>query len=142
MSTTIRLLGEPKQNEEHVIENGYVEVEYDVNYVLDIIGSKDITQYALDNLYLINPEDFEYNIDHFTNEDMVKGLKSNGYDFTQQLDEEQCIDFLEDKGYKIDERTDVDELDIVDQDKLNKIIEKFTASSWIYRDIMYKSCCS
>jgi hypothetical protein len=34
------------------------------------------------------------------------------------------------------------ELDIVDQEKLNRIIEKFTSSSWVDRDLMFKNCCS
>jgi hypothetical protein len=36
----------------------------------------------------------------------------------------------------------IEGLDIVDQDKLNRIIEKFTSSSWVDRDLMFKNCCS
>jgi hypothetical protein len=36
----------------------------------------------------------------------------------------------------------IEGLDIVDQEKLNRIIEKFTSSSWVDRDLMFKNCCS
>jgi hypothetical protein len=143
MLTTIRLIGEPKYNEDHVIEDGYVEVEYDVNYVLDVIGSEDITQYALDNLRLINPEDFEYDIDHFTSEDMVRGLKSNGYNFSKQIDEEECIDSLEQSGYTVTYgETNESELDYIDDLRLSEIIKLYGDGSWVERDRIYKAVCS
>jgi hypothetical protein len=59
------------------------------------------------------------NIENFTNKELIEELNIRG-----------CIEMID---Y---------ELDIVDQDKLNRIIEKFTSSSWVDRDLMFKNCCS
>lgn len=58
------------------------------------------------------------NIENFTNKELIEELDIRG-----------CCEMVD---Y---------ELDIVDQEKLNRIINKFCDSSWIDREVMYKSVC-
>lgn len=139
MKKVIRIVGKQITENSNELEKGYVEVEFEVEDLLGEIGVEDVTDYALNNLRLINPEDFEYDIDHFEDYELVRELKNNGYNFSKEIDEDECIDFLEDSGYTV---TYGERLDLIDDLKLVEIIELFNSSSWIDREVMYKSVCS
>jgi hypothetical protein len=142
MSKTIKLIGKHINENLDELEEGYAEIEVNVEDTLNIFDLEDVLRIARWHNYR-HEDDFESRIEDFTDDDLIKELKSNGYDFTRQLNEEQCIDYLESEGYKIDMPNNFDELDNIDQSKLEEIINLYYNSSWIEREKIYntiKSC--
>jgi len=122
--------------EEELGENE-VYVEFDVTELLEQIDDDDISQYARSWCSMMYEDDYEPKLDDFTDNDLVKELKYRCYNFSKQIGEDDCVDFLEDSGYEV-VLSGGGNLDVIDEKKLIEISKKFMNGSWVEREEMYK----
>lgn len=136
---TIRIVGKHITDNNFELEDGYVEIELEVKDLLDEIDGEDIGDYAENNLDMKHEDDFESSLDDFTDDDLVEKLQDWGYNFSKQIDEDECIEFLEDSGYIVitEQEAINDTLDYADAVMMREIQEKFLNGSWNERITLY-----
>lgn len=133
---TFRIVGKQIFENSDELEEGYVEIEVEAYDTLREIDSDDVADYARWRLDMRHEDDFESNIDDFTDEELVEALQDNYYNFAKLLDEDDLIDYLQDKGYIISEEKQ-NVLDHIDTPMFEEISQKFLNSSWTQREEMY-----
>jgi len=137
-ASTIRIVGKHITENNSELEKGYVEIELEIKDLLGEIDGEDIGDYARYNLDMKHEDDFESNIEDFDDDELVKALEDNGYNFAQKVTEEDCIEVLEIGGYVItDECDEVNSLDYTDSCRLEEIQQKFLNGSWSERQELY-----
>jgi hypothetical protein len=136
---TINCVGKQVFKNSDELEKGYVEIELKAYDILREIDSEDVMDYARYSLDMKHEDDFESSLDDFDKDDLIEELESRGHNFSKQIGEEGCIDFLEDSGYTVTTDEDVvgNELDYVDAQLLEAIQKKFINSSWDERLVMH-----
>lgn len=135
---TIRLVGKHVFENNDELEEGYVEIEVEVYDILREIDSEDVVDYARSSLDMKHEDDFESNLDDFEEDDLIKHLENNNYNFAQKVSEEECIEALEIGGYIITTKSDLDiDLDYVDSNMLEEIEDLFLYSSCAEREEIY-----
>jgi hypothetical protein len=136
---TINYVGKQILENSYELEEGYVEIELEAYDILREIDSEDVMDYTRWSLNMRHEEDFESSLDDFDEDELIEELKSRGHNFSKQIGEEECIDFLEDSGYTItaDEAVVGNGLDYVDAQRLEEIQKKFIDSSWDEKLVMY-----
>lgn len=135
----IRVVGKQVFGNEDELEKGYVEIELEAYDILREIDSEDVMDYARYSLDMRHEDEFESSLDDFDKDDLIEELELRGHNFSYQIGEEDCIDFLEDSGYTITADKDVvgSGLDYVDAQRLEDIQKKFMDSNWDDRLTMY-----
>lgn len=76
----------------------------------------------------------EINLDIFDTDDLVYELHERGFNFMDEVDEEDLAEYIEATAYG---RVTQNTLDNVDQKYLEEIIQKFHQSSLLERQEMY-----
>lgn len=139
INSTINWVGKQISTNQDELEDGYVEIVVDVKDILDEIDNEEISEYARWKLDMIYEDSFESNLDDFEDYELVDELENRNYNFSKQIGEEDCIEFLEDSGYTITVNKDVDDsLDYIDSGRLEEITNLFINGSWGERELMYK----
>jgi len=139
INSTINWVGKQILTNQEELEEGYVEVVIDVKDILNEIDNEEISEYARWKLDMIYEDSFESDLDDFDDGDLVDELENRNYNFSEQIGEDECIEFLEDSGYTITADKDVDNsLDYIDAVRLEEITNLFVNGSWGERDLMYK----
>lgn len=120
---TIQLVGKHIKENDDEFEDGYVEVQLNVQDILDEIDSDDVIKYAKDVFDLVHPDDC---LDNFTESELVEALEDLNYDWYEQYTEDGCIAYLEDRGYIVsDEEGKVGDYDSIDNSLLEDITSVF-----------------
>ncbi len=133
---TIRVSGKQVFANQDELEKGYVEIELEAYDILREIDADDVADYARWSLDMKHEDDFKSSLDDFSEDELVKALESNGYNFAQKVTEEDCIEVLEENGYIIStEKENV--LDHIDAPMFEEIQEKFLNANWAERQDMY-----
>jgi len=117
-------------------------IRVDVYGLLGELDSEDIADYAADNLDMKHIDDFQSDLDDFSEYEIVEYLKDDGFDFSEEVDYDDMIEALERKGYEITAYEDIIDngLDIIDANRLDEIINLFINSSFAEREEIYKKC--
>jgi hypothetical protein len=134
---TIKLFATQIPYTEEELEENEVYVEFSVGELLDQIESSDVYNYAIRNLGLV--DEFSNSLYAFAEDEMIEELESRGHNFSYQIGEGECIEFLQDSGYIVSHYYDEPNygLDCVDAQRLEDIQKKFIDYSWDDRLIMY-----
>lgn len=143
MEDKIILVGKHITEHSEEIEEGYVQVEFDVESLLDEIPSTDIKMYARDNYDYISKND----LDELDQDDLVEELRDRGYNFLLGADPQALVDTLEKQGYKcLDEYDDeyyeylkTARLDIQDMNMLKEITKRYLDASIFEKAEMHKA---
>lgn len=127
----LRIAGKRVFVNDDELGEGYVEIIIEVNDLLDEIDNEDISDYAGWTLDMKHEDDFD-------EEELVSALEDLNFNFSRQIDELDCIEFLEDNGYIITTPKDVDNsLDIIDASMLDEITEIFLNASVFESENIY-----
>lgn len=139
MCKEIRIVGELISENSDELEKGCVEVALSVNDILGAVDAEDIQDYVSWNLDMKHVDDFESSLDDFDEDELVEALENLNYDFYEKMDTDSCIEFIESQGYAVTADEDVvgNGLDCIDTQRLEDIQQKFIASSWDDKVIMY-----
>ncbi len=125
---TINWVGKQVLENSDELEEGYVEVILDVRDILDAINNEDIADFARWSLDMRHEDDFD-------NNDLIEELESRGHNFSSQIGEDDCIDFLEDSGYTITYDKGI-QYDYVDNCLFEDIVNKFDSLDCFSRQKM------
>ena len=107
-----------------------VYVEFNVGELLDQIDNEDIADYARWNFDMVGEDEFESNLDDFSDNELVEALRDNWYDFSKEIDEDEMITILEDKGYTVsDDGTVSNDYDYTDSCLFEDIVSVFDSLS-------------
>lgn len=123
------------------LEDGYAKILIEVDEFLDEVDTDILTKYAKYHLDLIHPDDCECeSVDDASENDLVWELKNRNFDFLDEVDQDDMIEYLQRDGYTVD---DVDgsmhsDLDYMDAAMLDEITQKFLESSVFDRENIYK----
>ena len=132
---TINLVGKHITENIDDIQDGYVEVQFDVNTLLSDIDSDDIRSFARSWCGLIDADD----LSSFDEDDLVAALKKQYYHFQKSIDELDDEDIIEEYfGRDLGRFNGETYLDDVDAQRLQEITDKFINSTWAEREEMYK----
>jgi len=112
------------------LEENEVYVEFNVEELLEQIDDEDISEYAKWDLDMKHEDDFESSLDDFSEDELVEALRDGWYDFTKEVDEEDMITILEDKGCTVsDDGSISNDYDYVDSCLFEDIISVFDSLS-------------
>lgn len=117
------------------LEEGCVEIVLELKDILDEIDDEDIADYARYYLDMKHEDDFESSLDDFDDDDLIEELESRGHNFSSQIGEDDCIDFLEDIGYTIIADKGI-QYDYVDNCLFEDIVNKFDSLDFFSRQKM------
>ncbi len=137
---TIRLVGKQivEDNDYIEIEDGFCEIETNVDEVLNEIDGEDLVDFAKDKYNLKHEDEFESNLDDFDDDDLIEELDDRSYDFYKHIrDEDYMIELLEEKGYVVSSPREI-MLDIYDENNLCEIIKKFHNATFEQREKIYE----
>lgn len=93
---------------------------------------------------LVDDEDLDNILEDIEEDDVFDWLDYKGFDFLNEMDSQELIEHLSGVGYKmIPEESDANELDLIDNNRLEEIKNLFIYSSFterekIYNKIIYK----
>lgn len=143
MDNKIILVGKIVTDEFDDIAEGYAQVEFKVDELLDEIDSCDVRSYAKDSYDLISIDD----LSDCDEDDMVEELEDRGFNFIGGAKPEALINALEDHGYKCiyeydkeyDDYLKVANLDIQDMNMLKEITQRFINASIFDKEDMYEA---
>jgi hypothetical protein len=122
----IRYAGKQVFANQDELEEGYVEIIINVKDILDELDNEDIEEYARYYLDMLHEDDFESDLGDFSESELVDHLRDGWFDFTEEVGEEELIDFLERRGYIISgDGVSSSEYDYVDNCLFDDITEKF-----------------
>jgi hypothetical protein len=146
MENKIILVGKLVTEHADEILEGYAQVEFEVDELLDEIDYSDVRKFAKDKLDLI-PVDELSDVDQ---DDLVSELEDRDYNFIRSATDEAMINELEKSGYKCiyeydkeyDDYLKVANLDIQDMNMLKEITKKFIDASIFERADMYQAVTS
>jgi hypothetical protein len=83
----------------------------------------------------------EVSLDDLSEWEIVDYLKNDYFDFISEVDEDDMIDYLQNRGYIISERNTPEYetgLDLIDNNRLEEIKNLFIYSSFAEREEIYK----
>lgn len=136
MKERIKLFATQVPYEEEELEDGVVYVSFNIEELLEQIGDKSITDYAMNYLSMICERDIQ--LETFDEASLIEALEYTNYNFCQKIDIEDAIDIVEQEGYTVSVEDAVDfGLDAVDDSMLQEIIQKYLGASWSERVEMY-----
>lgn len=94
--------------------------------LLESVPDEHISSYARKWLDLKE----ESSLDDFEEYEIVKYLKDDDYDFSEDIPNDELVDILESRGYRIEVEEDLERnLDIIDSNLLDEIIAIFTSAT-------------
>lgn len=113
-------------------EDGDQYVEIDADDVLDEIDNSTVESYARRYLDMDLLEDL-------FDSDLVSELEDRSYNFMQEVDEDDMIDYLEENGYIVtsDDEKSIGVLDNIAEIQLEEIKNKFISGSWQEKEEIY-----
>jgi hypothetical protein len=118
------------------LEEGDVEILVDVDNILDDIDTDVLKKYVEYHLDMIDPADCECEtVDEAAEWELVDELKSRGFNFEDELDDDDLLDEVEARG--LGEHIAIQGLDYVDTEILKEITTLFLNSTLAQRQIMY-----
>jgi hypothetical protein len=143
MDKKITLVGKVVIDESEKLDEGYTHVEFEIESLLDEIGSYDVRTYAKRHFDLIPIDE----LDDTDTDDLVSELQDRDYNFIRGAEPEALIAKLEVIGYKVfdeydktyDEFLKLSALDNIDLHKLKEIVRKFMQGSLQEREDMYQT---
>lgn len=127
--------------EEHNTQDGFATIEISIEEILGEINDETLVDYVLDNFDVKHVDDFQSDIDDFSEDELVEALENNYYDFLSHhssRDEDAWIEKLEEMGYVVTMSEDSDNLDVYDKNNLDEIIQKFVNGNFDEREKIYK----
>lgn len=130
------------ENADEILE-GFAQVEFDVEELLNEIDFSDFKKYANDKYDLVDSDD----LSEADEEDLVQELESRSYNFIEGVSLEALIDEVENNDYKCLDKYDneyhsyvkISSLDIQDTHMFKEITDKFINSSIFEREEMYNA---
>lgn len=126
----IRLEGRQVFGNEDELDDGNIEIEVSASYILDELDNKDIEDYARWTLDMKHEDDFESNLDDFSESELVDHLRGEWFNFIDEVEEEDMIEYLENRGYVISgEGVNSSEYDYVDMCLFDDITSVFDSLS-------------
>jgi hypothetical protein len=143
MENNIILVGKLVTEHADEIAEGYAQVEFDVEKLLDEIEYSDIRRFAKNKLDLIPIDE----LDDVDEDDMVEELRDRGYNFIIGADDETLINELKKSGYKCIYEYDqeyydflqIADLDVQDMHMLKEITKKFMNASVFEKADIYQA---
>ena len=143
MENTIILVGKLVTEHADEILEGYAQVEFEVEGLLDEIDYSDLRKFAKDKLDLI-PIDELSDVDQ---DDLVSELQDRDYRFIRGAGDEEMINELEKSGYKClyeygeqyENYLKLSNLDIYDLNLLQEITQRFINASVFERVDMHNA---
>lgn len=143
MENTIILVGKLVTEHADEVKEGFAQVEFEVDDLLDEIDSSDIRSYAKYNFDLVDSDD----LSDADQDDMVEELRDRGYNFLRGADDEAMINELEKSGYKCIYEYDqeyydflqIADLDVQDMHMLKEITKKFMNASVFEKADIYQA---
>lgn len=143
MDNKIILVGKQNTENSDEIEEGYVQVEFNVDELLGNIDTCDVRSYAKDKFDLIPMDE----LDDCDEDDLVRELDNRGYNFLSDAKPEAMVNRLEMMGYKVlDDYDDeyynflkVSNLDVQDMNMLKEITKRFLDASVFEKENIYKA---
>lgn len=142
MNNKIILVGKLVTDNNTEIADGYAQVEFEVDKLLDKIDSCDVRSYAKDNFDLIPIDE----LDDVDEDDLVSELEDRNYNFIKGASVESLIDRLDYHGYKAISNYDAKyhgffnflNLDNIDMILLKEITKRFVDASILERSEIHK----
>lgn len=143
MDKKITLVGKVVIDDSEKLDEGFVHVEFNIEELLDEVGSYDVRTYAKRHFDLIPIDE----LDDADTDDLVSELQDRDYNFIRGAKAETMIAELEVIGYKVfdeydktyDEFLKLSALDNIDLHKLSEIVRKFMQGSLQERDDIYQA---
>jgi len=86
---------------------------------------------------IIDDEDLDNLLEDTEEDDVFQWLDFKGFDFLNELDSQELIEHLSGVGYKIVENEQENDLDIIDNNRLEEIKNLFLYSSFAEREEIY-----
>lgn len=145
MSDKITLVGKIATDEFDDIAEGFIQVEFKVQELLEEIGS-DVRDYARNSYDLIPVDE----LGEASTEDLADELESRDYDFIRNATPEALINAIEPLGYKVLDEYDeeyyeylkISNLDVQDMRMLKEITKRFIDASVFQKEEMYEAVTS
>lgn len=146
MDSTIILVGKHITEHSEEIAEGYVQVEFEVEALLDEIDSTDVRSYAKHSYDLVDVDD----LSEADEDDLIEELRDRGYNFLRGADDEALVDAVEKIGYKCIYEYDHEyndylkfaNLDVQDMNMLKEITKRFLDASIFEKADMHKAIMS
>lgn len=104
----------------------------EIEYLLETLPQRKVIDFVTDNFDFIAPND---------ESGLVDALEDLSYDFMRHMDVEEMIIKIEECGYYVSDyenkTIDPDSLDLIDNNKLEEIIELYNKSNWSERESIF-----
>lgn len=146
MENKIILVGKLVTEHADEILEGFAQVEFEVENLLDEIDSSDVRSYAKYNFDLVDSDD----LSEADQDELVEELRDRGYTFIAGADDEAMINELEKSGYKCIYEYDQEyydylktcNLDYQDMMMLKEITKRYLDSSVFVKADIHKAVMS
>lgn len=112
-------------------EKDYHIITVDEDDLLDQIDGKLIARHARDYLYMVSEDEAECSLDKFDEDGIVKHLKKRGFDFMEEVEDQDMIHYLESNGCIVTDKNEdsIDSYDYVDSCLFEEISTVFDSLS-------------
>jgi len=133
----IRYAGKQVFANQDELEEGYVEIVINIDDILEEIDDEYIAIYARYSLNMRHEDDFESSLDDFDDDELLEALKNNYYNFAKEVEEDEMIEYLEERGYTVEaDSRSTPEYDYVDNCLFYDIVNKFNSLDCFSRQKM------
>lgn len=130
-----------KQVFDNELEEGDAEIIINIDEFLDNVDTEILTNYVEYHLDLIHPDNCNCEtIEEATESDLIWELKNRYFDFIDEVDEDEMVDYLQRNGYLVQGESSgiTANLDLIDTRMLEEITSKFLNTTIFERGRIYK----
>ena len=130
-----------KQVFDNELEEGDAEIIINIDEFLDNVDTEILTNYVEYHLDLIHPDNCNCEtIEEATESDLIWELKNRYFDFIDEVDEDEMVDYLQRNGYLVQGESSgiTANLDLIDTRMLEEITSKFLNTTIFERKRIYK----
>lgn len=130
-----------KQVFDNELEEGDAEIIIDIDEFLDNVDTEILTNYVEYHLDLIHPDNCNCEtVEEATESDLIWELKNRYFDFIDEVDEDEMVDYLQRNGYLVEGESSgiTANLDLIDTRMLEEITSKFLNTTIFERKRIYK----
>ena len=123
------------------LEDGDAEILINIDEFLDDVDTEILTNYVEYHLDLIHPDNCNCEtVEEATESDLIWKLKNRYFDFIDEVDEYEMVDYLQRNGYLVDGESNLmtTNIDLIDTRMLEEITSKFLSASIFERERIYK----
>lgn len=129
-----------KQVFDNELEEGDAEIIINIDEFLDNVDTEILTNYVEYHLDLIHPDNCNCEtVEEATESDLIWELKNRYFDFIDEVDEDEMVDYLQRNGYLVDGEYNLmtTNIDLIDTRMLEEITSKFLSASIFERERIY-----